>query len=170
MLGQNTHDYPDWNNNWIDTPDEISLEIEIPESVELSKRLSYNLILTNKSEYVLQLGAGGSTTNEFDIDLIVINKSDRMIWSRFPTETVYQAILFTIILKPGEEYIISDEWDLIDLFGDRIQQGNYKLIAGIHGLEVNQLEKTADDQIVVTESMNYFSTVVSSIPYEITVK
>lgn len=156
----NSADYPDWDG-WSNPPLGITIEVDAPAIVSKTDALYYRVILTNQFNQKISVGAGPSLSNKLEFDLAIVNSRGQLIWERFPRDAIFNSKMYGTILEPGESFVMEDTWELLDLHGERIPAGSYKLFGGLNLVEVNFWE---NGEIVKTESFINEDRPYGSIP------
>lgn len=163
----NQYEYSEWEK-WQQVPESISIEVKALNNVGQSDLLEYEVILKNVSDKPLKIGAGKSLNPpKVEFDIAVVNDNNELIWLRFPKDAVTQSIMYTVHLSPRESYVMKDTWNLKDIKGQNVPSGEYKLYAGLHGLEITVLDSESN---VSLESKNFGEKPVGSAPTQVIVQ
>lgn len=147
----NSADYPDWEG-WSNPPPGIMIEVDAPTSVFKTDSLHYRVILTNQFDQKISVRAIPSLSSKLKLNLAFVNSMGQLIGVSFPRNENYILKIPGIYLEPGESIVMEDTWEFLDLHGDRIPSGKYKLFIGLSLVEVNFWE---NGEIVRSENFPY---------------
>jgi hypothetical protein len=100
--------------------------LEVPSEMSLGERVSLRLVVRNTSAEPLLLYLAGQESTGFagSLDFVVSLPGGPELW-RWSDGGESEAILSLINLDPGEELVLTGEWDQRDAQGNSVGPGEY---------------------------------------------
>ncbi len=113
----------------------LDLELHFPSEIRQGETAPLTLTIGNTADRSVQFLIGGSNQSNYlgGYDFIVKNEDGDEVWIWPPDGTVYQSILSSVTLQPGEKLEFERDWPAVDRDGRPVAPAIYGVEAVLKG-------------------------------------
>ena len=113
----------------------LDVELQVASSANLEDPVEFGLVVTNIGTVSTRFNLPGTKANGFSgsVEFTVRDSDDRDVWTYSKRNQFLQGSVQEVRLAPGEELVITYEWDGLDSEANPIPAGTYSVTAVLKG-------------------------------------